>query len=199
MAPMLMRSVAFSLCVLAGVSSASGQETDSVQIAGIRPAAVPQEEEVLAIVEGVESQGSIQTAKESKDNCWVSAANRYGVDAWLLYSIAVQESSLNAKAFNRNKDGSYDTGLMQINSRHLKRLAAYGIKEEHLWDGCFNIHVGAWILADSIRQFGPNWNAVGAYNAGNKRTVEGDARRAVYANSVYRIYRRCVRLRESGD
>lgn len=134
---------------------------------------------------------------EASDNCWVRASDRYGVDPWLLYSIATQESGLNPGAIGKNRNGTYDIGVMQINSIHLPRLAKYGIRLEHLWEPCMNIHVGAWVLAQAIREFGANWNAVGAYNAGTARTEKRDALRAKYASRVHRIYRRYVsRLHE---
>ena len=52
--------------------------------------------------------------------CWEDAAQRYGVPANLLYAMARVESNLNRKAVNRShiqRTGSYDIGLMQINSK----------------------------------------------------------------------------------
>ena len=133
------------------------------------------------------------------ENCWEAAAKRYGVDAWLLYAIAQQESSLNPRAFNRNKDGTFDIGLMQINSSHLAQLASFGIRAEHLWEPCFNIQIGAWVLADSIRQFGPNWNAVGGYNVGNGKKKGHAEKRADYARRVYLRYQRNLGLQQQSQ
>lgn len=120
-------------------------------------------------------------------NCWQLAASRYHVDPLLLYAIAKVESNLNPRARNINGDGSQDIGLMQINSRHLPRLAAYGIDEHSLQSQpCTSVMVGAWILAEFIRQSGYGWHAVGAYNAGTR--PQGDARRARYAEAVWRYY-----------
>jgi hypothetical protein len=77
----------------------------------------------------------------SASACWEDAAARYGVNPYLLYAIAKTESNLNPSAINRdNKNGSYDIGLMQINSRWLPTLRKYGIEESQLWDACLNIH-----------------------------------------------------------
>lgn len=122
--------------------------------------------------------------------CWEQAAQRYGVSARLLYAIARVESGLNPVATNRShlaRTGSYDIGLMQINSSHLRTLARYGIGERDLYEPCTNIHVGAWLLADSFSRHGMTWDAVGAYNAACTR-LKGAAcqgARATYARRVY--------------
>ena len=97
--------------------------------------------------------------------CWEDAGNRYQVDPALLYAIARTESGLNPAAFHRNRDGSSDIGLMQINSAWLPDLAKHGISAQDLWQPCTNIHVGAWVLARKIRKLGMTWDAIGAYNA----------------------------------
>jgi len=99
--------------------------------------------------------------------CWDDAAQRYQVSSALLYAIARTESGLNPHAIGRNRNGSRDIGLMQINSTWLPKLATHGIHERDLFEPCTNIHVGAWILADNVSRLGYTWEAVGAYNATN--------------------------------
>ena len=112
--------------------------------------------------------------------CWEDAAARYGINAYLLHAIAKTESGLNPRAINRNKNGTYDIGLMQINSSWFPTLRKYGITEEHLYDPCTSIHVGAWILAQNMQRLGNSWTAVGAYNSGKPDL------RLKYAQKVYK-------------
>lgn len=112
--------------------------------------------------------------------CWEAAAERYGVDVRLLYAIAKTESSINPRAINRNKNGSYDVGLMQINSSWFPLLKRHGIEEHHLYDPCVSLQVGGWILAQNLRRLRDPWLAVGAYNSPTP------ARARAYALKVYR-------------
>jgi hypothetical protein len=123
--------------------------------------------------------------------CWQEAAERYNVNPHVLHAIAKCESSLNPKAMNRShfeRTGTYDIGLMQINSSNLRGLRDLGIGEAELLDACTSINVGAWILAQKIQRHGHSWEAVGAYNAACTQ-LKGEACTAArmrYARCVYR-------------
>jgi soluble lytic murein transglycosylase-like protein len=122
------------------------------------------------IVTGVALLTWLLPAMPAAATFWQQAAQRYGVSADLLYAIAQVESDLRPQAVNRGhlaRTGSYDIGLMQINSSHLPTLRRYGIGERDLFDPCTSIHVGAWILAGNVQRLGYTWEAVGAYNAAN--------------------------------
>ena len=120
-------------------------------------------------------------------DCFATAAARHSVPADLLRAIACVESNFNAHAVNRNRTGSVDYGVMQINSSWLPALSKFGIEADHLWDSCTNIYVGAWVLAQKIQAFGFSWRAIGAYNAGLKQTPLRETLRYEYAKKVYRV------------
>ncbi|MFB3925462.1 MAG: lytic transglycosylase domain-containing protein [Syntrophales bacterium] len=110
--------------------------------------------------------------------CFEAAGRRYGISPKLLRCIAEIESGMNPAAVHRNQNGSYDYGIMQINSQWEKIIGRQ--RWMSLGEPCYNIHVGAWILADCIRRHGYSWEAVGCYNA-----TDGEKRR-VYARKVMR-------------
>ncbi len=109
---------------------------------------------------------SVSTTALSDEACFEGASKHYSVDKNLLKAIAITESGMRSNVIGPlNKNGSYDIGMMQINSGALPTLAKYGIGKSELLDACTNIHVGAWVLATKISRFGKTWKAVGAYNA----------------------------------
>ena len=80
-----------------------------------------------------------------------------------LYAIARTESALDPQAVGRNRNGTRDIGLMQINSAWLPTLAAHGIGERDLFDP---VHQHPRRRLDPRRQRpapGYTWDAVGAW------------------------------------
>jgi soluble lytic murein transglycosylase-like protein len=118
--------------------------------------------------------------------CFRTAGRFYRLPPTLLIAVAQTESRLNPVAVHLNGDGSSDVGLMQINSRWFPALQAVGISREQLYEPCVSIWIGAWLLSDAVAAHGYGWEAIGAYNAGGRRTQAAAQRRAAYALRVAR-------------
>jgi len=118
--------------------------------------------------------------------CFHEAGIYYGLAPELLIAIAQVESQLDPGAQHSNPDGSWDIGLMQINTRWLPLLQDAGITPESLYKPCTSIWIGAWVLARAVAAHGYTWTSVGAYNAGSRPGAAADRRRAEYAIRVSR-------------
>lgn len=119
---------------------------------------------------------------ESLNQCFIQAGEYYQIHPHLLWGIAKVESNFNPYALNKNKNGTYDIGLMQINSSWIPVLKNYGLKNvSWLWDPCYNIYVGAWILSQCIQKLGYTWEAVGCYNA------TSSYKRVKYSKKIYEV------------
>lgn len=78
--------------------------------------------------------------------CLDRVIQKYQIHPMVLSVIAQTEGGW-AGAKIRNSDGTYDLGLMQINTIHLPELARYGITEKMLVNNeCINIGVAAWYI-----------------------------------------------------
>jgi soluble lytic murein transglycosylase-like protein len=128
-------------------------------------------------------------ANENRTYCFDDAAKKTGVNRDILVAIAMQESSVSSTAVHKNKNGSEDIGVMQINTDvWLNFIAEAGVSRNDLFKPCVNIHVGALILKDCIRVFGNTWKAVGAYNVGYKLGKTRDLLRYKYMLLVWNKY-----------
>ncbi|KWD78482.1 lytic transglycosylase [Burkholderia ubonensis] len=120
-------------------------------------------------------------------SCWSEAAALYDVDPILLKAIGWHESHGWSGAKGPVlPDGNRAIGVMQINTVHLPTLTRAGIRREDLLDACTSEKVGAWVLANCIKQFGPTWKAVGCYNTGPASS--NVAAQLRYVRSVQRYY-----------
>lgn len=122
--------------------------------------------------------------------CVVQAAKANHVDPLVLLSVMRTENGRN-NSESKNKNGTTDYGVMQINTIWLDELAKIGVRKEHLHNGCVNVYIGAWILAKGLKQYGQDyWRGVGRYNSNTRYPVD---RNAKYAARVWKIYREYVK------
>lgn len=110
--------------------------------------------------------------------CFEEAGSLYGINPLILRAIAKVESNFNPAALHRNTNGTYDYGLMQINSSWAPVLG----KERWnlLGDACYNTMTGSWILATCMNKYGYTWKAIGCYNS------QTPDKRDRYAQTVFR-------------
>lgn len=89
---------------------------------------------------------------------------QYGIPPQILWGIAKVESNFNPYAVNKNKNNTYDIGLMQINTIHLKTLAKEGIEPRDLFHPETSVAVGTYILSKCFEKHGQNWKGLTCYN-----------------------------------
>lgn len=102
-------------------------------------------------------------------NYYQEAEAQHRITPKLLCSFAKVESKENPNAINRNTNGSFDVGVMQINSSWLPTLNKYGITLNSLLDPKTNIMVGAWVLSQCHASFGESWKSIDCYNKGARK------------------------------
>jgi soluble lytic murein transglycosylase-like protein len=116
---------------------------------------------------------------QAEELCFKEASRHYNVSESLLRAMAETESGNKQYALNiagtafypKDKDEalklmdtkkSFDVGIMQINRWWFDR---FGYSYELGLDACWNIKMGAYILAYEISRHGYTWDAVGRYHS----------------------------------
>jgi lysozyme-related protein Hpa2 len=117
-------------------------------------------------------------------DCFAEAGTYQHVSPMVLRAIAWQESHGKPDAIHRNRNGSTDYGMMQINSIHLPVLSRYGVSATDLMNPCSSVFVAAWHLHRMMVKYGNTWAAIGAYHS------ETPAERDRYARSIKAIVER---------
>lgn len=128
----------------------------------------------------------IATGAEADSLCFDEAGAQYGINPQILRAIAKVESNFNPRAINWNTNGTYDFGVMQINTSW-----GYTLGKEWwstLGDPCTNIRAGAMILSSCMKKYGYTWEAIGCYNS------QTPGKRDKYAMMVYKQLQRIERV-----
>jgi soluble lytic murein transglycosylase-like protein len=121
---------------------------------------------------------SMATIAHGEDLCFEEAGVDYGINPRILKAIAKAESNFNPRAVNWNKNGTYDFGIMQINS-----MWGYTLGRDWwntLGDPCSNIKGGAMILSNCMKKYGYTWEAIGCYNS------QTPSKRDKYAVTIFK-------------
>lgn len=118
--------------------------------------------------------------------CINQAALTYKIPATLILSVMKKENGRNGDA-NKNKNGTYDYGVMQINDVWLPKIAGYGYSREDVqYNPCKNVLVATWILSQNIAAGKNIWEGIGHYYS----HVESHSR--VYQQGIYQNYKKIL-------
>lgn len=125
------------------------------------------------------------TGAAAEPLCFDEAGSQYGINPQILRAIAKVESNFDPRAINWNTNGTYDFGVMQINSIWAPTL---GLERWNtLGDPCSNIKTGASILANCMKKYGYSWEAIGCYHS------QTPDKRDKYARLVFKQLQRIER------
>ena len=116
------------------------------------------------------------------NNAFVEAGKAFKLDPRILWAIAYKESRFSPHIISKpNKNGTYDIGIMQINSSHLVWLnKEFGISEKDLKENPrINIYIGALILRKCFDKHGAPLNTF------NTATTKTNERAYINAISCY--------------
>lgn len=121
------------------------------------------------------------------ESCFKEASNKHNVPLHLLLAVSYTESRFKTKAHNKNRNGTRDYGLMQINSIWSKQAKKMGYSWYKIkTNPCTNIMFGSHILKSNHRRLGSWKSAIGAYNAGFAKSPKAKKRRQHYYRLVMR-------------
>jgi soluble lytic murein transglycosylase-like protein len=107
-----------------------------------------------------------------------NASRKYSISPKILWAIMKVESEYK-KTIHINSNGSFDIGVMQINSLWIKSLANKGFKVDIL-NNKDNVNIASYILKENMNKGYSLWQSVGLYHSTDKRL------QAVYIKRVKR-------------
>lgn len=124
--------------------------------------------------------------QQERIECSIQAANHYHIPPLVLLAVAEQEGGKPGQKV-RNSNGTYDYGVMQINTVSLADLQHFGINEHHvLATGCYPYYLAAWRIAGHLQNDqGDIWQRAANYHS-----------RTPFHNRIYRsnLIRRAAKI-----
>lgn len=118
-------------------------------------------------------------------SCLDAAVEKNGMDRNVMLSIMAVEGG-RVGTESKNKNGSIDYGIMQINTATINDLRdRFGLNytiEQIRDDECTNIDVSAKVLAQKIKEAGDKWEGIGDYNSRNEPA------HSIYKDKIFAKY-----------
>lgn len=122
----------------------------------------------------------------------VSASSAYFAVPVTVIKAIMEVEGGKVGTLSRNKNGTYDIGIMQINTVNLgyvkKRFPKVGWREL-AYNPCINIAVGTWMLSEHIKASNQFWIGVGNYHSKTPHY------RTIYLRKVAAAYKRQIAKR----
>jgi hypothetical protein len=114
-------------------------------------------------------------------DCINRVAMTYHVPVTVILSVMKKENGRNGLAV-KNKNGTYDYGVFQINSIWLPKIAAYGYTRDDIqYNGCKNTEVATWIISKNMAQGKAVWSSIANYHS-HTPIYNKPYRESIYAN-----------------
>lgn len=129
------------------------------------------------------------------EKCVNYSARHFKLNPLVIKSIIKVEGG-KIGTMSRNSNGTYDMGIMQINTIHLpdiKKKYPQVSWREVAYSPCVNIGIGSWILSQRLREVDSDryWIGVGNYHSKTKKY------RDRYLKKLYPIYKKLLREHQS--
>ncbi len=97
--------------------------------------------------------------------CINQAAEAYQVPAPLIMAIILTENGIDGTE-SKNDNGTYDLGIMQINTSWAPRFEHSGYTLNDVTNNpCENVYVGTWILSRCLSKNPDLFSAIGDYHS----------------------------------
>lgn len=125
------------------------------------------------------------------ESCVSASAKHFKIHPSVIKAIIEVEGG-KVGTMSKNSNGTYDMGIMQINTIHLveikRKFPSVGWKEL-AYKPCVNIGIASWILSKRIKEAGQLWRGVGNYHSKTPKY------RMAYLKKIYSAYKRQLSLR----
>ena len=128
----------------------------------------------------------IAAEQSTIDRCVRAASSHFKIHPKVIKSIIAVEGG-KIGTMSKNSNGTYDMGIMQINTIHLpdikRKFPRIGWKEV-AYQPCINIGIGSWILHQRLSETDNFWKGVGNYHSKTPKY------RKRYLKKIYKAYKK---------
>lgn len=103
----------------------------------------------------------------TREKCVNAASRHFRINKMVIDSIIDVEGG-KIGTVSKNSNGSFDLGIMQINTIHLSNIKKHFPTVDAtdlVYKPCINIAIGTWILSERLKETDSFWIGVGNYHS----------------------------------